>query len=288
MISAPPFDLQIAGVRDNGSAHGIVDVNQASGPLANVPFRDGQFSVSGASWSADVTGGGTNDDGSNSFLQFAMATTMPASTVNYIRWMFYGTTLGVRFDPTFTSGGGGIYDFCVIIDRVAYRVSKARYYDDSLAAWNILNGAHNVIVARDLTDGPHYAEINITPQAGVNGQLFYGFCADAKYYRQYQGRAYLNTTSSLTTSMVAVAIAPNSQYRGMGLRAIFYANVDSATRVVTVEANSVTIWQKTIEPGDTAVFDPRQLLAFSSSLLVKHKVDAIANTAVKATVIGGH
>lgn len=289
MLSGPSIDPQINGVRNDGSAHGIVDINQVSGPLVNVPFREGHFSVSGSSLSVDVTAGATNDDGSMTWMQFAVPTTVPAPTPGYIRWMFYGTTLGVRFDPTFTSGGGGLYGFDVIVDRVPYHVDKALYYDDTNAAWNIAgNGAHGVIVARDLPDTVHYAEINITPQAGVNGQIIYGFIADAKRYRQYPPRGYLNTTTSLTTAMVAVNIGGNAQTRGHGLRSIIYANVDSETRVVTVEQNGVTIWAATIEPNMSDVFDPKTLIAFLPGLLVKHKVDRIATTAVKATVIGGN
>src|ERR1051325_970510 len=111
MNLSSPLDFQIAGVHDDGSAAGVVDVYQKSGPLVNVPFREGHFSVSGASWSSAITAGATNDDGSMTWLQFAVPTSVPAATPGFIRFMVYGTTVGVRFDPTFTSGGGGLYGF---------------------------------------------------------------------------------------------------------------------------------------------------------------------------------
>lgn len=282
------IDPQIGAIREDGSAHGIMDVNVKSGQMVSVPFREGHFSVSGAAWAIDPIGGGQNDDGSCSYIQFATATTVPAPTPQFIRFLFYGTQLGIRFDPTFTSGGGGIYDFCTIIDRVAYRINKARYYDDTLAAWNIGgNGAHTVIVARDLPDGPHYAEINITPQAGVNGQIIWGFSADAKYYRQYQGRGHIGLKSALTTSFANINLAAAQQNRGLGLKCVVYANVDTVARIVTVQDNGTTIWTSTIQPNMSDVFDPRTILGSSSNNL-KHKVDAITTTAVQATVIGGN
>lgn len=286
----PPYDLQIAGVQDDGSPEGIVKSKIISGPTVSVPFREGHFSISGASLSVDVTAGAMNDDGSMTWAQFAVPTTVPAPTPAYIRWMFYGTTLGVRFDPIFTSGGGGVYGFDVIVDRVPYHVDKALYYDDTNAAWNILgNGAHGVIVARDLPDTVHYAEINITPQAGVNGQIIYGFIADAHRYRQYGARGYLNTTTSLTSSMVAVNIGTNAQIRGHGLRSILYANTDSVDHNVTIEQNGVTIWDQIIPARKSDVFDPKTLIAFLPGLLVKHKVDSGGSAGtVKATVIGGN
>jgi hypothetical protein len=266
----------------------IRDAPFINGHRVNVPFREGHFSVSGASWaSGNLTGGGDNDDGSTTFLQFAMATTLPAPTPNYIRHLFYGTSYGIRFNPTFTSGGGGVYDFCVIIDRVAYRVKKARYYDDTLAAWDISgNGAHHVTIARNLADGPHYAEINITPQAAVNGQIIFGFSADAKYYRQYTPRGFFNAPVTLTTGFVAINLGTNNYYRGLGLRGILYYNSDTVPRTSEVQFNAATIWKKTIAAGDTVLFDPTTLVGISGTAAITHKADA--NSVVQSTVITGN
>jgi hypothetical protein len=293
MISSP-IDPQISGVRNNGSAHGIVDVNQASGPLVLVPWREAHISTTGSLVKGGA-GGGDNGDGSTGYIQFQTPTTVGAgSSANYIRWMFYGTTLGVRFDPYFTTGGGGTYDFGVYIDRVAYRVSKQQYYDESLLPWDIQgNDFHGVIVARDLSDGPHHAEIHVAPNVGVNGQRIFGFLADSKWYRPTPSRAYTGTATPLTTSFVTVTLSSVNRFRGLGLRAILYVNPDTAPRMVTVQdGTGATIWSEIIPIGKSATFNPRALLGINGTAgsivgELKHKVDAIATTAVQSTVIAG-
>lgn len=292
MNLSPPFDLQIAGVRDNGSAHGIVDVNQKSGPLILVPWRESNYITSG-SYVVGTAGGGDNGDGSSAYIQFQTPITLPG-VANYIRHKFYGTSYGIRFDPNFTSGGGDRYDFCVIIDRVAYRVSKRLILEESLTDWdsNQANSMHSVIVATDLPDTVHDAEINITAQAGINGQRIFGFMADAKRYRQYPPKAFPASPTALTTSLVTVTLGTVARFRGLGMRAIVYANVDSVARVVTVQYNGATCWVKTIAASDSAIFDPGTLLGINSLADVgageyKHKVDLITTTAVQATVIVG-
>jgi hypothetical protein len=284
----------IDAIRDNGSPHGIADVNLASGPTILVPWREGHYTTSGTVITGAV-GGADNGDGSNTYIQFQPGSSVPLGSINYIKHMFYGTSYGVRFDPIFTSGGGGLFEFCVIIDRVAYRVTKARYHDDTLAAWDIQgNAMHNAIVVRDLPDGPHIAEINVVPNVTTNGQRFFGFLADSKYYRAYPPKGYPNTPATLTTAYTQVSLATVARFRGLGMRGILYANTDVTARIVTVrygaQGAGTVIWVKTIPANDSAVFDPLTVLGIDSNAAAtqgafEHKADA--NSVVQATVIAG-
>src|SRR6185295_13206170 len=105
-------------------------------------------------------------------------------------------------------------------------------------------------------------------------------------------RGFLGTPTALTTSFVTVTLSAVNRLRGLGFRGILYANVDTVTRVVTVQYQGSTVWVKTIAANDTAVFDPLQLMGIASTSgsvvgEYKHKVDAITTTAVQSSIIVG-
>lgn len=283
--SSNPIDPRIAGVQDDGSAEGVVKSKIVEGDLTYVPWRSGWWSGNNANATVGATGG-DNADGSNGYVTMSVASTTSQSQYN-IRHTFRGTTYGIRFDPQFTTGGGGLYDFSVIIDGVCYRVKKAIYNFDDATVYSVQNGQHGVIVATGLPDTIHMVDVVVVNNsAGQNGNLFYGYIADSKHYPKPTRFGYWLAPTTLTASYVAITTGGTQYRRPPGIRKIFYYNADSATRTVTIQLSGATIWSKTLTVAETGEYDPGQPMTFDVvNGVLTHKADAVTTTGVTATVI---
>jgi hypothetical protein len=254
------------------------------GDLVKVPLRPGYFQseVGGtATATFQLSGIVQNSDGSGQGLSISVPTGLNNGA--QVWFPFYGRSLGIRFrrDTSLT-----IPDFSVFIDGVAYAVTGQETYLVNEGITALVDPEVNVVLARDLSDGLHFARVVVVePSSGTNSLLLHGYLAERSAGYASPVRAQQIVSSAvITTSQVSFAPS-NTAATGMRfIRKVIYTNISGGAVVVTVQNGATVIWQKSIAAADSAEFDFGNLTAINNSLT--HAAGSAA--AINATIIGGY
>ena len=282
-MQGSPLDVQIAGVLNDGTDEGLVRAT-TRGPLVTVPFEYITVDTNGTSGGYDAGGASgvssENPDGYCSMIQ--LNTSAGIANNKYVRHRFYGPTYGLSFNVHTLD-----VPLAVEIDGECFQLDKTSNvkWIDGTSFSTTAERPENVLVVDNLPDTAHIARISlIGSAAGTSVQLF-GFVADARYYRPHRKVNQIIGTTALSATQTALTVGSGGR-QIKACRKILYHNLDSATRTVTIQWNSVTIKTISIASGASAEFDPGDYLLVGGSVL-KHAVDAITTTAPVYALIGG-
>jgi hypothetical protein len=159
-----------------------------------------------------------------------------------------------------------------------------------------VNGVNNYITA--VTPGsPNDTLTLLVPSTAIATQLIaqggfqrntwlYGLLLEKRLgYSQPAPRLRLLNGGTLTAAQVAISMGSFANDY-MGIRSIVYTNTDTVNRVVTLQYNSVTIWQATIAAATSATFDMGGLFSGADSSLFTHAADLTAKVNWGITVGG--
>lgn len=277
VLDGPAFDLQIAGVQDDGTTEGVVRSKIISGDLVRVPLFDldvGSF-VQGTGSASLNRNAYSNSD--HSGVGYNLST--PAGIATNLSTMYavlYGRTVGVRFRKL-----GSTPPFSLIVDGVPYGVplmQRQTYFDAALGSL-LGNGKEGIFVVSDLPDGPHSVRVVVGPDSAVARTLVvYGFLAE-------RGAGYAAATpldslfggGTLTAAAVAVPVTDNAGNANHGIKAILYQNTDVASRTVTITWNGVAVQTLDVAAGKSGRIDLSSLgINPGSAPNLAHQADVAA------------
>jgi hypothetical protein len=276
-------DPQAIGWKDDWSDSGHLKASIVRDGLVKMGFRNGHVITSAACvFNRDVTG--DNGDYSSSTISVTLPGG-PGAVAATIRFPFYGNAFGVRWDRNFDVTQN---DFGVMIDGESFYVPAARSQWDTQLTYNTPDGENRHVVARDLGDGLHWADLVFPAnQSGTTLKwLLYGYLVErrASYETPFRGRQIMSQTT-LTTTATAINMGSIVGRQPRGVRQIVYSNTSAATATVTLQYSGATFWTKSIAAGDTQAFDAGDVFT-ADFTQIKHFAGAAS--AVQATVIGGY
>lgn len=248
-----PFDLQIAAVRNDESAEGVLRTRQTTGgSLVRVPFIKGQFSttVTGTSTISPNSGIVYNRDGTGYVAQVSVPATVADSAV--ITLPFSGRAFGLRWRNLYSENTR----FSVLIDGVGYEVDTGIPFLRATPAWNsnlTYDQECAVVIADDLPDGQHVAQIVFSPNvSGAISILLYGYMVEQRLgYKDYRRTAMPLAAGTLTNLQVAIDIINGGPDIGVAVGQTLYFNSDTSARTITIQNNGTTINQLILAPAGT-------------------------------------
>lgn len=247
-LKLPSTEMQAAGYKDDGSAQGLIRVQEAISGLVRLPFRVGQYSLSSNSSSSvqpvfksDIYR--ENSDGSCSGMGVTVTQGTAGSTyVGRIVFSFFGKVLALRWARGIASVGDPA-DFTCVIDGVAYNVSNQAYDPKSGVAYTTPSGEACVIIDDNLADGQHVCEL-VFPGATdqQNRWLIYGYAVESRTGAMpYPRRLSWCNPQVLTGTSTAVDASHHGETSGenvaYAVRRVSYSNSSSSPVVVTLENN---------------------------------------------------
>lgn len=213
---------------DNPLPVQLYDAGAPTRELVMLPFRQpsaGNVVPNGA-------GTGSGDGTRTNYFGATLASSTWANTTS-ITVAFMGSTFGLRFSRQYYS------PFGVRIDGVAYEVpySQRLKVDTQLAAPTQALG-EGFIIADDLGDGPHEAEIILPCSVSqTRNWQFYGYLVEARGNppAPVPGMSLLSAGVDLTTSFAGL------NYNGIsvtGICGLIFRNTSGADRVVSLRYSS--------------------------------------------------
>jgi hypothetical protein len=256
-----------------------VETKTIQGGLVKIPFREGFYAVesSGSTAGFQKSGIHENEDGSDT----GISVTVPAGKGNgvRIRFPFYGKALGVRWRRIDSA-----CDFSVNIDGVSYGYFSGNHsYLINENKTGVIDGESLVIVADDLPEGTHYAEIMVSyPDTGNNAILFLGLLLESRVgYKELPRQDYAVETIAVPT--VSTVIGKGSTGKeARFIKRIAYANTTASAITLTVFNNTDILFTKSIPANDSYILD---LGNFTTNSYIKHQASA---SGLNSTVIGGY
>lgn len=253
-----------------------VATRQLQGDLVCVPLRDSNYYLEnvGATVVFQNNGVPYNEDGTMTGLYVSVPQGLSKGV--RIRFPFYGRVFGIRHKKT-----DSVPDFSVVIDGVAFKVSGEHTYLRLDGATSVVDGECGVVVADDLNDGVHYAEIVIYSKAsGATTVILTGYLAERRVgYSEKRRVNTLMAAVAVTTSAVAISVG-SFESKIRYVEKIIFTNTTSSPITVTI-AFTVQIWKKIIPADDTVELDLR-----GTALTANVTVMASA-TGVNYSVLGG-
>lgn len=269
-LDSPPIDPRINGTQDDGSAEGVVKTKLTRGQLVKMPFFSGRFATDNSSGSATANyfpaAGQGNPDGSGSTI----VVTAPNNSGIRILQSFYGSVFGLRWIR-------GTSDFGVVIDGVAYRVTSKLSEPESITALAATAEYENLtVIADDLPDGPHVAELIFANATGsqITWQLW-GYVVEQRvgHGGDYRVAGVINASTVPTTD---TAILDGTTLHS--IRKVFYYNTDTVTRTVTIKQNSKVIATLVLTTLTGGSFDLGEFTALAQTAsgtgMFSHSTDA--------------
>lgn len=252
------IDPQIHGVRDNGSEHGVVSVEQIGGRLVPVPATSMNSAVlvnAGATGTFQV-GFAYNTDGSNSGINCVPGSSLGAYVAIVIN--FWGRTFGVRVrqnaQPFTVSIDGGLAHR--VRDLESYVVKEGWQTTDS---HEVAVVTHTDIAPRKNADGtlPVDAEFHTAKvmfSANAASSLFLGYLLDEKYYQKGASVALPSASAAVPTGALT-SIGPVLNGLGIPMRwisKVMYFNTTAGALTVTLMAagNTIPIAANSMQPVD--------------------------------------
>lgn len=284
------IDPQINGAYDDGSFDGAIRAKLVSSDLVRVPWREGAFGteIFGAAGQSFVRSSQPeNSDGTFQYLSITAPATTPPTVCGVRVWYaFYGRVFGVRFRRNSLTSN---LDFQAAIDGMPYNV---RANDNVLIAESMAPATveGQQIVVDDLADGLHHAELifNADPVLARQNYIL-GFLLERRAGYRDATVGTMPVTGTLTTTQTGVSMGAGASNNIRAIRSILYTNVTASPVTVTVQWNSVTIWQTQLAAsgaaGSSATFDPGSFLASHGTATTLSHL-ASANSAVQFAVIG--
>lgn len=216
--------------------------------LVSLPFRAdliGTATVNGAS--------GQNNDGTKSGIfssRSASASWANSLTIEPI--MFNGPVFGLRFPRS------NPFPVGVVIDGVPYDVPYGQTRNPVTFATASSGLADEVIIADDLGDGPHYAQLHFPcSTAATRTMQLHGIVVDSRTNPAPPPRGESLTASpvALTTSFQSVSVASLASY---GISGIHFVNTTGSAVTVNVRYTSGTgtFWSRSVPANDTLDYAP--------------------------------
>jgi len=264
-------DNQIAGVQDDGSAAGVVRAKILSGELVRVRPSTVGYTVTGGSSTTSFTDIQNEDLGSETI------TLSNASGNTWVQSIICGRTIGIRFRRTNTTP-----IFNLIVDGIVYPVMPP----DSQSKYLNVNGTQDygtsMIVVTDLEDRPHSVQImlNDTRYTLTSANfIFYGFLAEKR-------AGYINESffdAPIQVTLVNAATKLNRTSNLYGVKSVTYTNTDNVIHTVTLRYNSIVVYTKTLEPGESDTFkfgNNGAAIGTSASAMWDHFIDVLAGPVV--------
>jgi hypothetical protein len=227
----PTLLPQINATQDDGSAEGVQKSKLIRGDLAKLPFINGRFTVDNISGSATANhfaaAGQGNPDGSGGVL----VVTAPNNSGIRVIQTFHGTVFGLRWVR-------GTSDFAVTIDGMAYRVVSKLNEPESTTAVGLVQYENLTVIADDLPDGPHVAELVFVNATGssITWNL-YGYLVEQRAGHGGTPRV-AGVINATTVPATDTAVIDNSL---RSIRKIKYYNTDTVARKVTIKQNNKII-----------------------------------------------
>lgn len=304
-LSAGVDNLAI-GWEDDGSEQGLLRVKSVVHGLVALPFRNGEFSISGSSnpilRQEQIR---QNNDGSCSGVVVAVAAGSDgAENYGKMTFSFSGRVLALRWAKGISSSGAP-RDFTCIIDGIHYKVSNQIYEPvDGFTAFTKANGAQVEVIADNLHSGTHVCELVFPGSTDqTNRWTLFGYAVEAGRGIQAAPRLLaLCAPQALTTSMQVPLFYPPSSSSSYpetyprGVRKLVYSNSTAGAITVTIEtfynnATSTTLAVVTVPANGSAEYDFGGPTAFdataaSGSLTLRHK--ASAGSAITAFLVGAY
>jgi hypothetical protein len=254
-------DTQIAGVYDDGSEGGALRVGRADTGIVLVPFADIPTSVESNSSTTTISYysdlAGPRQAGYGAFT----ATLTDSAKYSRLRFTFNGPTLGIWCGTPTPNP-----QFDVFIDGVPYRVDPTRLIWDSQT--EALDGGLNYqMVARDLSDTLHHADIVLMGQTGKSRTwALYGIAvAKSAGYRDYDSTGWLFAQGPYAVP-VAGATLTTLGFTTMQLRKLWFVNSTGGAVVATLKHNTAITWSKSVPANDTVELDLGGLVSMSPGL----------------------
>jgi hypothetical protein len=268
---------KIQDVKLNGKNE--IEAILTRGNLVKIPFRSNNFvdETTGSTCFFQPTGITDNSDGSGTGIYVSVPQGLDVGV--RIRFPFYGSVLGIRWRRD-----GAACDFSVAIDGVPYDGIKSTHTYLANEYGYFTDTESLVVIADDLPDGLHYAEIVVVSQpATTNTIAFYGYLVEERVgYTEKPRTNFVVSTASLTNSAVSITTGSgNTQARSV--RKIFYTNTTASPITVNISNNGTVMWQKIVPANDTIDFDFGEQT--SINLTYTHQASAVG---VNSTVIGGY
>lgn len=280
------IDPQATGWEDDRSESGRTRIKPVRGKVVLQPFRESQYAtqIVGTAGVTPFDAFSTTTEG-NSGNQHVLNVSVPSGITSGAQiWQpFYGSVFGISFKLINTNIG----NISVGIDGEYFPVPHLYPPIFASRSFNVVDGNAFMLIADDLNDGPHMADICVTPDAATTAAIrLYGYLVDANAgYREFGSHAF-PSVGLITNVAVAVSLG-SAPYLGRVIRKIIYHNTDASTRTVTIQFAGSTIWRKQIAAGDTAEFDPGATTSFYPNVAsgIAHLADV--TNVVRATVITG-
>jgi len=290
---SPGMDQGILAVRDDGSQTGIMSAELKRMGLVYMPFRRGgelEIINNGGSYMSVQSATGINQysqngDGSGSMLLCNIAASATYNSYAQCGFWFAGNIFGLRYDTT----ASDVTNIGVMIDRISYPVlGKHLLHPATMEISYATPYAYNEILARDLGDGMHYAEIIIPCKlTSTSIARIWGYVVDsAAGYKQQESsmsigssQIILGTTNAYLTNQSQVTIG-----NLMSVRAIKVINTTGAAIMVTLNTAIGSGWDietQSIAAGLTGTFDMCASIGDITSL--RMRASAVGCT---ATLIG--
>lgn len=261
MISNSPLDLQIAAVRNDESAEGVLRTRQTTGgDLVRIPFIKGQFgtNVSGTSTLSSNSGIAFNRDGTGYVLNVSVPATVADSAT--ITLPFSGRVFGLRWRNLYSDN----IRFSVLIDGVGYEVDTGIAFLRATPAWNTgitYDQECAMVIADDLPDGPHIAQIVFSPNSsGAIALTMFGYLVERRLgYKDYYRVRIPAAAGTLTNSQVTVDNLNATADQAVAVGQTLYYNTDTVARIVTIQNNGNTMNQLFLaaagQPGCSSYMD---------------------------------
>lgn len=248
------FDLAL---RRTGAAARTDLSTRAAPGLVMVPFRNGHFYPDNVNATCNFQSGGIFENGDGSFSGVYVSVPPldnPVTTGKGARVLvpFYGRKFGLRFKRPVS------FTFDVVIDGVAYEVDGRLATPANAGLWSgsQVDGAALVLVADDLADRLHYAEIVVIaePNGGATRTVtLLGFLAERRAGYPDPARP------AAIVRQVAVGNTQATWNSGFGascyprtLERVIYCNTSASAVTVTVQYGGTTVWQEVLAAAGTA------------------------------------
>lgn len=273
-----PTQMVDSKLKDTNS----LSVQMTRGEFVAIPFRQGYYSTNDSSGATTLyqegVGVSDNEDGSGSCVLL----TVPSGIGNgaRLRFAFYGRTLGLRFRRDSATP-----DFSVLIDGVAYGVSgKHTFLANDNAS--VTDGESHVIVANDLTDGVHYADVVlVAPSTGSVTLYLYGYLAEKRAGYQAKPRLqFVYGVNNVPTTSTNIPKGSSTTNTLKGISKIQFYNTTASAITITIQYNANTIWSKSIPANSSDEWNLGGLTSLPSGAFT-YQASA---TGLNALIIGGY
>lgn len=263
-IPNSPFDLQIAGVQNDGTAEGLVRTKQTTGGyLIRMPFLDGQVSpiVAGTATCSFKSGFVFNRSGDGTGLNPAVTHGLGNSVRFYVP--FSGRVFGLRWRNSATDNTR----FSVLVDGLVHPAFTGMPWFKSITgdiapSFSFDHEGPQFLVD-DLPDGQHMAEIVFNPQAsGDVSLIMYGYVVEARvgYKDTIRSGGIPSPVAKVPNARAAIYNMAGVQDSALSLKKVYYFNTDSNPHVVDVVDGAGGVYQEFVlaakgSAGCSAVFD---------------------------------